>query len=309
MSYPVATVDMVPLWIASDKGLFTKYGANVDLQFIAPAPASQALVAHSTDIYAGGPEGINIRAQGGDVKYFGALAPLISGLALYGRKGSSEKAASDADIAGKTIAATNREAQSDLFIRELLRQRGLDASKANFVYTQTLPASLAGLVAKQFDFAVLSLPIVFQAEADPTLVAVVPPNGAPEVKINGVSLMAYTTWIQSHEAEAKGILEAIRDASNFARANPDETQQIMSKYLKLDDKTILKDSYDFEKDVWGRPDLTANAEAFGVALRYASNASAKSETAADLIYHLYVLLAARGIDIAAVEDELARRAR
>ena len=30
---------------------------------------------------------------------------------------------------------------------------------------------------------------------------------------------------------------------------------------------------------------------------------------ADLIYHLYVLLAARGLDIAAVEDELARRAR
>jgi phosphoribosyl-AMP cyclohydrolase / phosphoribosyl-ATP pyrophosphohydrolase len=31
--------------------------------------------------------------------------------------------------------------------------------------------------------------------------------------------------------------------------------------------------------------------------------------AADLVYHLYVLLAARGIDIAAVEDELARRSR
>ena len=30
---------------------------------------------------------------------------------------------------------------------------------------------------------------------------------------------------------------------------------------------------------------------------------------ADLVYHLYVLLAARGIDIAAVEDELARRSR
>jgi phosphoribosyl-ATP pyrophosphohydrolase/phosphoribosyl-AMP cyclohydrolase len=30
--------------------------------------------------------------------------------------------------------------------------------------------------------------------------------------------------------------------------------------------------------------------------------------AADLIYHLYVLLAARGLDVAAVDDELARRA-
>jgi phosphoribosyl-ATP pyrophosphohydrolase/phosphoribosyl-AMP cyclohydrolase len=32
------------------------------------------------------------------------------------------------------------------------------------------------------------------------------------------------------------------------------------------------------------------------------------EEAADLVYHLYALLAARGLDVAAVEDELARRA-
>ena len=32
------------------------------------------------------------------------------------------------------------------------------------------------------------------------------------------------------------------------------------------------------------------------------------EEAADLVYHLYVLLASRGVDLAAVEDELGRRA-
>ena len=34
-----------------------------------------------------------------------------------------------------------------------------------------------------------------------------------------------------------------------------------------------------------------------------------AEEAADLIYHLYVLLAVAGVDVADVEDELARRAR
>jgi phosphoribosyl-AMP cyclohydrolase / phosphoribosyl-ATP pyrophosphohydrolase len=33
------------------------------------------------------------------------------------------------------------------------------------------------------------------------------------------------------------------------------------------------------------------------------------EESADLVYHLYVLLASRGVDVAAVDDELARRAR
>jgi phosphoribosyl-ATP pyrophosphohydrolase/phosphoribosyl-AMP cyclohydrolase len=34
-----------------------------------------------------------------------------------------------------------------------------------------------------------------------------------------------------------------------------------------------------------------------------------AEEAADLVFHLYVLLAARGVDVAAVDAELARRAR
>jgi phosphoribosyl-ATP pyrophosphohydrolase len=33
-----------------------------------------------------------------------------------------------------------------------------------------------------------------------------------------------------------------------------------------------------------------------------------AEEAADLVYHLYVLLAVAGVDVAEVEDELARRA-
>jgi phosphoribosyl-ATP pyrophosphohydrolase/phosphoribosyl-AMP cyclohydrolase len=33
------------------------------------------------------------------------------------------------------------------------------------------------------------------------------------------------------------------------------------------------------------------------------------EEAADLVYHLYVLLASRGLDVSAIEDELARRAK
>ncbi|MGZ4412186.1 MAG: phosphoribosyl-ATP diphosphatase, partial [Gaiellaceae bacterium] len=33
------------------------------------------------------------------------------------------------------------------------------------------------------------------------------------------------------------------------------------------------------------------------------------EEAADLVFHLYVLLAVAGVDVAAVEDELARRAK
>ena len=43
--------------------------------------------------------------------------------------------------------------------------------------------------------------------------------------------------------------------------------------------------------------------------RWSSRDERLVEESADLVYHLYVLLASRGVDVAAVEDELARRAR
>ena len=49
-------------------------------------------------------------------------------------------------------------------------------------------------------------------------------------------------------------------------------------------------------------------EALEAALSAVADDGRLAEEAADLIFHLYVLLAVSGVDIAAVEDELARRA-
>ena len=50
-------------------------------------------------------------------------------------------------------------------------------------------------------------------------------------------------------------------------------------------------------------------EALEVALSAVADDGRLAEEAADLIFHLYVLLAVAGVDIAAVEDELARRVK
>src|SRR5262245_55488382 len=39
-----------PVWIAAESGLFPKYGLTVDLRYIAPATATQGLLAKSLDI-------------------------------------------------------------------------------------------------------------------------------------------------------------------------------------------------------------------------------------------------------------------
>src|SRR5678815_4441318 len=43
-NYAAFSGAFAPLWIAADKNLFAKYGLNVDLRYIAPATATQALI-------------------------------------------------------------------------------------------------------------------------------------------------------------------------------------------------------------------------------------------------------------------------
>src|SRR5687768_18468989 len=49
-NYAAISGAFAPLWIATERGLFTKYGLNVDLRYIAPATATQALLAKNLDI-------------------------------------------------------------------------------------------------------------------------------------------------------------------------------------------------------------------------------------------------------------------
>ena len=41
-NYAAFSGAFAPLWIAADRNLFSKYGLNVDLRYIAPATATQA---------------------------------------------------------------------------------------------------------------------------------------------------------------------------------------------------------------------------------------------------------------------------
>src|SRR4026207_2329323 len=49
-NYAAFSGAFAPLWIAADNNLFAKYGLNVDLRYIAPATATQALIGKNLEI-------------------------------------------------------------------------------------------------------------------------------------------------------------------------------------------------------------------------------------------------------------------
>src|SRR5574342_1091435 len=63
-NYSAFSGSFAPVWIAADKGLFAKYGLNVDIRYIAPATSTQALLAKNLDIVNPGGEIIEAGLNG-----------------------------------------------------------------------------------------------------------------------------------------------------------------------------------------------------------------------------------------------------
>ena len=72
-NYAAFSGAFAPLWIAADRNLFAKYGLNVDLRYIAPATATQALISKNLDIINPGGEIVEAGLNGEPVVYIAGI--------------------------------------------------------------------------------------------------------------------------------------------------------------------------------------------------------------------------------------------
>src|SRR5713226_8839315 len=71
VTYAQPSGAFTPIWVAYEAGLFKKYGLNAKVQLLTPQVSAQAVISEKADFYTDGPDLINARLHGGQVKYFG----------------------------------------------------------------------------------------------------------------------------------------------------------------------------------------------------------------------------------------------
>ena len=121
-NYAAFSGAFAPLWIAADKNLFAKYGLNVDLRYIAPATATQALISRNLDIINPGGEIVEAGLNGESVVYIAGILNRAV-MSIYAKP----EIRSLADLKGKVLAVTVPGATTDFAARVLnFGVRGLD---------------------------------------------------------------------------------------------------------------------------------------------------------------------------------------
>ncbi len=160
VTYAQPSGAFTPIWVAYEAGLFKKYGLNATLQLLTPQVSAQAVISEEADFYTDGPDLINARLHGGQVKYFaGTIQQLV--FQIWGAK----EIKTVQDLKGKAVAASTPRAALDTATREALKKNGLVPDKdVQILYVQTVPAILSAMLGGKTSAGTLSAPNTIKAK-------------------------------------------------------------------------------------------------------------------------------------------------
>src|SRR5262245_62223313 len=163
IAYSSISGTMAPLWITHDRGLFRKYGLDVQLVFIESGPTTvQSLVAKEVAFAQMGGAGVlQSRLRGSDVVMIAGFLNTMDYQLMV------EKSITRPDqLKGKTMAVSRFGSSSDFATRYALDKFGLIPERdVTILEIGSQPARFAALEAGKIQAAMVAVPLTLKAKA------------------------------------------------------------------------------------------------------------------------------------------------
>jgi len=268
-SYAAISGNFACVWLAQDKGLFTKYGLTVDLKFVPPSTATQSLVAKSLDIIAPGSEIVEAGLAGEPVVFIAGIANRVV-LSLYGKP----EIQGLANLRGRVVAVLTPGGTSDVLARILAQEASLVPGKdIKILYMKSAPEILAALTQGVADAGIISAPMTLKARqlGFKEVIDVVGKN----IPMVHSSLASTKDLIREHPDRVRRFLQAYVEAIKIAHSNPAETKRIIGKYTKTSDEEDLEETYRTFVGVWEKVPYVSTA-AVQTILNFSNHPKAKT---------------------------------
>jgi ABC-type nitrate/sulfonate/bicarbonate transport system substrate-binding protein len=238
IAYVSPSAAFTPLFVASDAGLFSKYGIHVKSQLLGPAIGQKALISEEIDSLVDGNQLITATLSGSRLKYFGAYMQRYA-FQIWAVKGVT----TIEQLKGKMVAVSALRGAIDSSTREALKKKGLIPDKdVKFVYNAQVPAILTALLTGTVSAGTISAPLNVQAkEAGLNFLLDI-----GELNIPGLQGAYGTTerFLRSHPNTLYAFTKAMAEAIVLAHKNSAAAKRAIAKFVKVEDPKILDASYD-----------------------------------------------------------------
>ena len=270
-----------PLWIAQDKGPFTKYGLAVELKYILSATGTQALFSGSVDIVNPATEIIEAGLGGQRVAFIvGILNRAV--LSVY----SKTELRQLSDLRGKVMGVTLPGSTTDLTAKILFQQTGLVPGRdVHVTHLQGMPDIVTALTQGRIDAGVVSAPTTLKLRQAgfKELVDV----GARNVPMIHAGLATTRDFIKSNPDKVRRYVQAYVEGTKIARTEPEIAKQVIAKYTKTENKEDLDETYNTYVKVWEAAPYVSPA-AMQTLLNFAVNPAGKTAKPEQFIDNAFV---------------------
>ena len=261
VSYAQPSGAFTPIWVAYEAGLFKNHGLNANLQLLTPQVSAQAVISEEVDFYTDGPDLINARLRGGQVKYFGGTMQQLV-FQIWGAK----ELKSIQELKGKTIAASTPRAALDTATREALKKNGLVPNRdVQILYVQTVPAILSSVLGGKTAAGTLSAPNTLKAkESGLNMLVDIGKLNIPAFQV------AYGTtekYLKNNPNTVYAFLKAIAEAVVLSHKDPGIAKKAIGKYAKIEDGPTIDGTYDAFAPYWAL-NLAVRPEAIKAQFEY-----------------------------------------
>ncbi|MGE5218391.1 MAG: ABC transporter substrate-binding protein [Chloroflexota bacterium] len=244
VTYAQPSGAFTPIWVAYEAGLYKKHGLNATLQLLTPQVSAQAVVSEEADFYTDGPDLINARLRGAQVKYFGGTMQQLVFQIWAAKEIKTVQA-----LKRKTIAASTPRAALDTATREALKKNGLVPDKdVQILYVQSVPAILSAVLGGKTAAGTLSAPNTLKAkEAGLNLLVDIGKLNIPAFQV------AYGTtekYLKNNPNSVYAFLKAVAEGVVLSRKEPTIAKKAIAKYAKIEDGPTIDGTYKAFAPYW-----------------------------------------------------------
>jgi NitT/TauT family transport system substrate-binding protein len=254
VGFPSLATGFAPSWVTADKGLWKKYGLDVELIYLRGGSRTvSAMIGGSVDLIIGSDVGsITAILQGADITKLGVTTNTL-GYSMVGQPAIK----SVRDLKGKIVGITPGRDAAYSRVVKLLRDNGMDASRdVKFLPIGEGPAGrLAALTSGVIQATMFTPPTDMIAERSGMKII-----SKIDVDNVGGGLSTMKSAVQKNRLVMVRFLKAYIEGIHYLKTHKQESLKIFSKYTRNPDLDIMGYLYG-EITTRVQKDLQPNKEA------------------------------------------------
>ena len=236
--YSSIAATSITTWVPKEAGIYKKYGLDVNIIYIAGAPAITTLISGDTQIVQGsGAAALLSRLSGSDLTMIGTTINVIP-MSLV----TTPDITSPQDLKGKTYGVSRFGSLTDLGLRKAVSEFGLDPNKdIKMIQTGGVPENLLFMQQGVIKGALISSPTLEKAKELGYKEFL--NLGELKYRYPGTALVTTDSFIRSRPQTVNRFLKATLEGIKYAKANPDFTIRILGKYTRNSDTKLLASAF------------------------------------------------------------------